>query len=197
MYSQELKKKIAERAVKIGNCAEVGRQFSKELGFTVDASTVRYFKRQMALRDVTKGNSGGKKTQRNKDNAMSAGEEAEMVTKGNMEGENSQEGGEEVDEGGEANVGVGIQQGEKRMKEKEVAEEPEISMVLDTHPKFVETPLSAGCMKIRVLEMKSREIERKKKLLDLEEEANAQELEVEKEKLKKTLEESIRSKASG
>ena len=94
-------------------------------------------------------------------------------------------------------MGVGIQQGEKRMKEKEVAEEPEISMVLDTHPKFVETPLSAGCMKIRVLEMKSREIERKKKLLDLEEEANAQELEVEKEKLKKTLEESIRSKASG
>merc|ERR1712083_749791 len=137
----------------------------------------------MVLWDMTKGNREGEK---NEDNAMPDGEEANMVTEGNKEEENTHEGEEEVDEGGEANAGVGLHQGEKRMKEKEVAEEPEISMVLDTHPKFVETPLSAGCMKIRVLEQKSRELERKKKLLDLEEEANAQELEAEKEKLKKT-----------
>jgi len=197
VYSQELKKKIAERAVKIGNCAEVGRQFSKELGYNVDAGTVRYFKRQMALCDVTKGNRGGKKTQKNEDNAMSDGEEADMVTEGSKEGENTQGGGEEVGEGNEVNVGVGLHQVEKRMKEKELAEKPEISLVLDTHPRFEETPLSAGCMKIRVLEMKSRELERKKRLLELEEEANAQELEAEKEKLKTTLEESIRSKKSG
>jgi len=163
--SQEQKKEIAERAVKIVNCA----------------------------------NRGGKKTQTKEDNAMPDGEEADMVTEGNKEGENTQDGREEEDdERDEVDVEVG-RQGGKRMKEKEKEEEPEkpeISMVLDTHPKFEETALSAGCMKIRVLEMKSRELERKKRLLELEEEANALELEAEKEKLKVTLEESIRSKAS-
>ena len=50
-------------------------------------------------------------------------------------------------------------------------------------------------MTIRMLEMKSKEIERKERLLEVEEEENARKLEAEKEKLKKTLEESTNPKA--
>ena len=75
-------------------------------------------------------------------------------------------------------------------------EEPEISMILDTRPKYEETPLSAGCMKIRLLELKLREIKRKEKLLKLEKEETARELQAEKEKLKPLLEQSLNPKAS-
>ena len=95
-----------------------------------------------------------------------------------------------------ADVGAGLGQGEKGMKEKETVEDPEISMVFDTRPKYEETKLSAGCMKIRILEMKSKEIERKKKLLELEEDENARELQAEKERLKTTLEESLNPETS-
>ena len=55
---------------------------------------------------------------------------------------------------------------------------------------------TAGCMKIRVLEMKWREIKTKEKLLELEKEEIARELQAEKEKLKPLLEESINPTAS-
>ena len=51
-------------------------------------------------------------------------------------------------------------------------------------------------MKIRVLEMKWREIKTKEKLLELEKEEIARELQAEKEKLKPLLEESINPTAS-
>ena len=79
------------------------------------------------------------------------------------------------------------------MKEKEAEEE---ELMLDSQSMFEETSLSASCLKIRMLEMKSREIERKKHILGLEKEEKARELEAEKEKLKATLEESINPKAS-
>jgi len=168
-----LKRKIAEKAVEVKNCTEVARQFSKELG-PISAFQVRSIKKQVQLWDMTgKG--------------------------GNMKGAKSQEDEDEAgtqQEGDGADVGVGLSQGEKGTKEKETLEEPEISMVLDTHSKYEETPLSAGCMKIRVLEMKWREIKTKEKLLELEKEEIAQELQAEKEKLKPLLEESLNPKAS-
>ena len=76
------------------------------------------------------------------------------------------------------------------MKEKEAEEE---EMMLDSRSG---TSLSASCLKIRMLEMKTREIERTKHILGLEKEEKVRELEAEKEKLKATLEESINPKAS-
>ena len=96
-------------------------------------------------------------------------------------------------EGDEAITGVGVLQVEKGMKEKEAEEE---ELMLDSQSMFEETSLSASCLKIRMLEMKTREIERKKHILDLEKEEKVWELEAEKEKLKATLEESINPKAS-
>ena len=81
-------------------------------------------------------------------------------------------------EGDEVNVG--------EEKEKEKVEEGEENR---PSPEFEETPLSAACLKIRMLEMKSKEIERKKEILALEIDENACELEAEKEKLKTILEE--------
>ena len=174
VYTKELKRKIAERAAEVGNCAEVARQLSKtkEVG-PISASTVRSIKNQVALWEVTKGGiKEGAKTQ-----------------------EDEEEAGAQL-ERDNADVGAGFGQGEKGMKEKETVEDPEISMVFDTRPKYEETKLSAGCMRIRILEMKLREIERKKKLLELEEDENARELQAEKERLKTTLEESLNPETS-
>ena len=117
--SMPLKRKIAEKAVEIGNCTEVARQFSKELG-PISAFQIRRIKKQVQLWDVTgKG--------------------------GNKEGAKSQEDEDEAEQEGDgADFGVGLSQGEKGTKEKETLEEPEISMLLDTRPKYEETPLSAG-----------------------------------------------------
>ena len=173
VYSDELKRKISEKAVEVGNCAEVARQFSKELG-PISASTVRSIKKQVELWDVT-GKGGNKKDAKSQKDVDEA--EAQL-------------------EGDGTDVGVGLGQVEKGVKEKETLEEPEISMVFDTHQKYEETALSAGCMRIRVLEMKLREIERKEKLLELEKEESVRELQAEKEKLKPLLEETFNPTAS-
>jgi len=171
--SMPLKRKIAEKAVEIGNCTEVARQFSKELG-PISAFQIRRIKKQVQLWDVT-GKGGNKKGAKSQEDEDEAGAQQE---------------------GDGADFRVGFSQGEKGTKEKETLEEPEISMVLDTRPKYEETPLSAGCMKIRVLEMKWREIKTKEKLLELEKEEIARELQAEKEKLKPLLEESLNPTAS-
>ena len=80
--------------------------------------------------------------------------------------------------------------GEKKEKEKAEGEENRPS------PKFEESPLSAACLKVSMLEMKSKQIERKKMILALENEENAQELEAEKEKMKKTLDEETNPNAA-
>merc|ERR1719341_637668 len=171
--SMPLKRKVAEKAVEIGNCTEVARKFSKELG-PISAFQIRRIKKQVQLWDVT-GKGGNKKGAKSWEDEDEAGAQQE---------------------GDGADFGVGLSQGEKGTKEKETLEEPEISMVLDTRPKYEETPLSAGCMKIRVLEMKWREIKTKEKLLELEKEEIARELQAEKEKLKPLLEESLNPTAS-
>merc|ERR1712181_75048 len=160
-YSQELKRKIAEEAVEVGNNAEVAGLYSKELGFTVNESTIPGIVKQVALWGVAKGNQEG--------------EEALEDRKGD-----------------EVNIGVSLHQGKK---EKEAQEDEEPHMMFDSRPKFEETPLSAGCMMIRMLEMQSKEIARKERLLEVEKEENARKLAAEKEKLKTTLEESINPKA--
>merc|ERR1712181_150187 len=163
-YSQELKRKIAKKAVEMGNYAEVARFYSKKLGFTVNRTTVRVITKQVGSWDVAKGDQEGEEALEDR-------------------------------EGDEANGGVCLHQGKMGTKEEEAEGDEEPQMMFDSRPRFEETPLSAGCMMIRMLEMKSKEIERKERLLEVEKEENARNLVAEKEKLRTTLEESINPKA--
>ena len=87
--------------------------------------------------------------------------------------------------------GDAVNVGEKKEKEKAEGEENR------PRPKFEESPLSTACLKIRMLELKSNEIERKMRILALENEENARELEAEKEKLKTTLDEELNKTKAG
>ena len=100
---------------------------------------------------------------------------------------------EDAKDGEEDEVNVG----EKKEKEEGEEGDNRPDMMFDSRPKFEESPLSTACLKIRMLELKSNEIEKKKRVLALENEENARDLETEKEKLKTTLDEELTKTKAG
>ena len=157
-YSQDFKREVVEEVKVVGSAAKVAKFYSSKLGFRVSESTVRDWvrKSQESQEDEVVAQVGEEELlQDEAEGEIGEGEED------TDEEENNDEEAFEVDDEGEAkNV---------HLKKNEGEDEAEVSVIFDTHPVLVETPLTEACKKLREVVLKRNMLKKKKELLEMEE----------------------------